>query len=647
MSDIALKDILINARQESYRMRHFYLGTEHLLIALLDIKGSLISSIIQEYGLTPEYVIDAIRRKIGKGSKHRLWAGVPQSPRAEVVLSIANDLALENGRDEINERDLLIALLEENDSIPIRVLSALGLTDMGKLAEMARTYTLNNDSQRPYVRIEFGPEFQPEDVLNREQMLVLRRVFYGYNQIRVERRLTGGFSNALLLVVTPLLLDQREDAAVVVKINQVDAILDEAQRYESHVKYKLPPMTARLEDKPVAPDTSDLAGLKYTLVAGSDRIPKDLRAFLTEWSPETLGEWLKKELFPVFGRIWWQQSRPYRFQIWREYDWMLPPILTLERINGKKAPPETQTIRMPVRGSRIRELEYGDPVQVENFIVQKVYPERNAIQLAAGQGNEAARAYKIEVRGIDLTSDTYYRGEVVENIMGRVWQTRSEQLLQAARTLEPDFDVEAEKIPVNLPQFDRLPNPIYAYESLLDSYVNGSLSTIHGDLHPGNIMIGPNQSAFLIDFAGTREGHAVFDWANLESSLLADVVMPQYGETWEEARQVLTKIYTFNGTHPMVAHAAPSTDPDMGAVRAVREIAQSCLLAPEKWSEYLIALAFCGLRAITWDTMPPAGRRLLFLVSALSIHELRTRFRPFSETETPSPDETEINNYSF
>ena len=66
MATITLKDILIGARQESYRMRHFYVGAEHLFIALLDNKGGLAGNIIQEYGLTPVYVIDAVRRKIGK-----------------------------------------------------------------------------------------------------------------------------------------------------------------------------------------------------------------------------------------------------------------------------------------------------------------------------------------------------------------------------------------------------------------------------------------------------------------------------------------------------------------------------------------------------------------------------------------------------
>src|SRR5688572_16327749 len=97
MTLISLKDILISARQESHRMRHYFLGVEHLFIALLEIKSGLTTTILNEQGFTPDYVIDAIRRKAGKGSRHRLWAGIPNTPRTDVILGIAQDIAREDG----------------------------------------------------------------------------------------------------------------------------------------------------------------------------------------------------------------------------------------------------------------------------------------------------------------------------------------------------------------------------------------------------------------------------------------------------------------------------------------------------------------------------------------------------------------------
>src|SRR5690606_22020299 len=194
MSNVPLRDILIHARQESSRMRHFYLGVEHLFIALLEIRSGLTSSLMQDHGLTPDYVIDAVRRRTGKGARARLWAGMPNTPRADVVLGIAHDLALEAGRDEITERDLLLAILEERDSIPTRVLVQLGL-DLDQLMQEANRRQLDSGITTAYLDIVFGPDYDTSAPLSEDALFILRRMFHGYNRIRVERRLNGGYSS--------------------------------------------------------------------------------------------------------------------------------------------------------------------------------------------------------------------------------------------------------------------------------------------------------------------------------------------------------------------------------------------------------------------------------------------------------------------
>jgi hypothetical protein len=640
MSNIPLRDILISARQEAYRMRHFYLGVEHLFIALLEIKGGLASSIMEEHGLATEYVIDAVRRKVGKGSRHRLWAGIPNTPRTEVILTLANEIALEKSRKEIGEQDLLIAILEENDNIPVRVLRSLN-QDIITIAHEARNRTSSNNTQQTFVKIEYGVQFYQNEPLSEPHLFVLRRMFYGYNQIRVERRLTGGYTKALILVVTPINTDEREDAAVVVKIDQADIILDEAQRYDSNVKASLPPFSARLVDRPTAPETSDFAGIKYTFLGTDDVASKDLRFVAASLGSPKLGEWLHREFYPLFGKTWWQQRRPYRFQVWREYDGILPPLLTLELVDEKLVPANAQVLKMPIRRARLKQLEYGDIVVVENFTVTRVYRERGAIQLAAGQGSDAATAYKIEVRGIDLNKDAYYRGEVVERIAGKVYKTRNEHFNHAARALEPEFDLSAENITTGIDAPAKLPNPLLAYEELLERHINGSLSKIHGDLHLGNIILGPNENPSLVDFAQTRDGHTTFDWITLEISLLSDIVMTTTGSSWADARKVLQYVIALNNRVPL-----PQLDPKINeafsAVSAVREIARECLADPDDWAEYFVGMALCCLRAVTWETMPIGARRLMFLLSGLSL----TLTQPLNKPATPSPEETEIGDNS-
>ncbi len=623
-------------------MRHYYIGVEHLFISLLDIRGGLTRSILEEQGLTPDYVSDAIRRKIGKGSLRRLWAGTPSTPRANVILDIANDLALEDGRSEVNERDLLTAIIEETDNMPVRILKALGV-DMTQMHRLARTRALNRSTQQPYIAVDFAPDFDQRALLSDEHLLILRRMFSGHARIRVERLLTGGYTRALVLVVTPIHADGREDVSVVAKIDVTDHILDEAQRYETHVKGILPPLTARLEDRPVAPEISNFAGIYYTLVTKPGQLPQDLRAAAREMGVDRVGLWLRQQLYAQFGRTWWQQRRPFRFQVWTEYDWMLPPALTLQYIPEDEAHAMDHVLRVPVSRSRLQRIEHGDTVILENFSVHRVNQEHGSIQLASGRGNEATRrAFKIEVKDMDLVSALHYRGEVIERIAGRVWKTRQEMLVSAADILEPPFDLRASRFYLQEPQPRTLPNPLVAYDDLLYYHVNGSTSKIHGDLHLGNILVGPNDTAFLIDFEHTRDGHTLFDWATLEISLLNELVVPAVDNTWGEVGQILEYLAALNAHTPL-----PDGDPEMALLLtplvAIREIVQASLAHADKWEEYYVALALAALRALCWETVPIAGRRLMLLLAALAMNEVlaKTGGASGSDDGTTPDDPTE------
>lgn len=640
MHVISLKDIVINARQESVQMRHHYLGVEHLFIAMLQIQGGITTSIIEDYGFTTEYVIDAIRRKTDKGSNQRLWAGFRYTPRTEVILDISNDLAMDNNLPEPTERELLVAILTENDSLPIRVLRTLGMNlQAATLAAMG--YDPKREPQTPDINVTFASTFDNSQPIEREQLFVLRRMFTGHKTIRVEQRLTG-FSGALVLVVTPVHADNREDAPMVVKIHDADSILDEVHRFETHVKSALPLQTARLEDNPVKPETSELAGIKYTLVAHSNGIPMDLRHHVQALGTSELGRLLHKDLYTQFKITWWQPKRPFRFQAWKEYDWLMPPLLTLDFIPENDEPEMPLVVKIPINRAKLKtklnELEFGDDVVLENFTVQKVDHEHNLLKLAVGYGSEAdKRAYKIEMRGVNGLSRTFYRGEVVERLTGSVWKTRYDLMLDAVRDLEPDFEPEDRWISLEELQ---LPSPLLAYENLLDRHVNGSMSKIHGDLHLGNILVGPNNSIWLIDFGHTRDGHTLFDWATLEVSLLGDAMMGALEPDWATVRLAVRCLISMSNEHPLPSDNEQIAN-SVRAVEAIRNVVRQCLATEDNWYEYYIALALSALRAITWKTMSLGGRRLLYLVSAMAILEMNRKYLN-TALETPSPDLTDV-----
>src|SRR5690606_11032759 len=78
-----------------------------------------------------------------------------------------------------------------------------------------------------------------------------------------------------------------------------------------------------------------------------------------------------------------------------------------------------------------------------------------------------------------------------------------------------------------------LPDPLAQLSALLAKTVVGSRSIIHGDLNVENVLVGPGDFVWLIDFANTREGHTLFDFAHLGAELVAHVLSKRYASMEE------------------------------------------------------------------------------------------------------------------
>ncbi len=638
---MALQQIRQYAIDESYQMRHYYLGVEHFFIALLMIQNGMGARLLAKHKLSPDYVIDHLRMKLGRGSRDGLVHQDQQTPRLDRVLNRARRRAQQENRREANEHDLWVELLQETNSMPIIVLRTLGIDPQELLNGPVPT---GNTGPMTRVKITFTDQ---NYLLDSQQTRVITSMFQKYHAVRIERQLSGGHTSAVLYVVVPMDYDDHQDAPVVVKIDYKEDILEEWRRYEQHVRSAMPVFTAHIEDR-VMPEGSDLAGLKYSLVADAQQQARDLRQILREWPPDQLGEWLYQRLFKSFERLWWSQAHPLRFPAWREYDALLPPLLTIEIVNDAQIPLDAPVIRGAVRRTTLNAIRLDDVVVIENYTVRKLRPKLKTMQVALGSASVPEMPYRIEVRGVDPQAHSFYHGEVIESLAGRVYSTRNEILLNAVHSLEPDvFEANDKYIPYSLDHNAKFINPLQRYNAELERQVSGQRSRIHGDMHLGNIMIGPNETAFLIDFARARKGHTVFDWAMLEISLLSELVMPTAGTTWNDARRVLHYINLINaGRH--LPDDAEALTLAMAPVVEVRRIVKPLLHNPQVWAEYFVALGYNALRALTWEqTMSAASRRLMFLLAGLCFHELRERPEPGGTTRgeptRPPGEDTDIN----
>ncbi len=631
MESISFQDIQAIARRESETLNHYFVGVEHLFLALTRLKGSVTVELLEERGLLG-YFWEAIAKdaypKDEKNNNERGWPEFRITERAQKILDMAQDMPRRGISPD--DRALLLAILNEGDSVPIRILEELG-ADLQNLRDSTLAWTVNTPIQAPLVPIQMD---DPTIRLDSNQERLLRLMFRGADRIHVKRALTDGFGGS-----TVLLVQMRQtilNAPLVVKMDDRQSIQYEKMRYDQFVKGILPPNTSSIVEEPTFLADVPLGGIKYTFVGspGADS-PVNAKQYAQEVGTRQLERFLKDRVYEPFRHYWWGQGQTVRFQVWAEYEFLLPPALIVSIVEDDDA--TATNIRTLYPGgdwSRRGTVRVGEMVILEDFNVQKLKPEKGIVQLTAGAGSEAlARSSRVDVRGLDFAALDLHRGQKAPRIIGRVMQTRADLLADQLQAIEPNFDLIADSL--HSPDEELvLPNPLNNINYILEQWVTGRYSAIHGDLHTGNILVGPAGDAWLIDFEWTRQGHALFDWAVLETSLLIDLVAPRLDGSWDAAWQVVQAINTLNRTGDLPTNLPTDLIAFLRLVRVVRGLVEN-LLAMELWGEYYKALAMTSLRVLSWQTRPLSARRLTFLTAALYTDAIqRSESDPASSTRT-------------
>jgi ATP-dependent Clp protease ATP-binding subunit ClpC len=118
--------VLSLAHQEAERMRHNYIGTEHLLLGLIREEGGVAGRVLRELGLEPERVQEIVERLTGTGQYR--GAKLDLSPGTQQVLEYAVDEARRMGHHYIGTEHLLLGLVRYNEGVAMDVLRKMGVT---------------------------------------------------------------------------------------------------------------------------------------------------------------------------------------------------------------------------------------------------------------------------------------------------------------------------------------------------------------------------------------------------------------------------------------------------------------------------------------------------------------------------------------
>lgn len=109
-----LNKLTQQARRESYSLNHDYIGTEHLLLALMKT-GSVATKALEAAGANYDLLRQVVINNIGKGQAMR--PATEYSKKVRQILELARLNTNKYGQASAGEEDVLFAILEDDDSL--------------------------------------------------------------------------------------------------------------------------------------------------------------------------------------------------------------------------------------------------------------------------------------------------------------------------------------------------------------------------------------------------------------------------------------------------------------------------------------------------------------------------------------------------
>ena len=121
--------VLVLAQEEAHLLNHSFIGTEHILLGLINEGEGVAARALGSLGIT----LEAARQKVEEtvGTVASIPSGAPPfTPRSKKMLELALREALQLGHHYIGTEHLLLGLVREGEGVGAQILVALG-ADLG------------------------------------------------------------------------------------------------------------------------------------------------------------------------------------------------------------------------------------------------------------------------------------------------------------------------------------------------------------------------------------------------------------------------------------------------------------------------------------------------------------------------------------
>lgn len=121
------------ANEEACLLHHNYIGTEHLLLGLMQADEGVAAQVLTSLGVSHEAAVSQIEKIIGCGNLSPS-GHIPFTPRTKSVLEQSSKEAIALGHDYIGTEHILLSLVREGVGVGLEVLVKLGV-DVGSIPD--------------------------------------------------------------------------------------------------------------------------------------------------------------------------------------------------------------------------------------------------------------------------------------------------------------------------------------------------------------------------------------------------------------------------------------------------------------------------------------------------------------------------------
>jgi ATP-dependent Clp protease ATP-binding subunit ClpC len=115
------------ANQEAQRLRHEYIGTEHILLGLVKEGSGVASNVLRNLDVDLRKIRMEVEKIVQSGPDMVLMGKMPQTPRAKKVIEYAIEESRKLNHNYVGTEHLLLGLIREEEGVAAQVLMNLGL----------------------------------------------------------------------------------------------------------------------------------------------------------------------------------------------------------------------------------------------------------------------------------------------------------------------------------------------------------------------------------------------------------------------------------------------------------------------------------------------------------------------------------------